>query len=337
LALAPSWQLSPLLSHSAIISHHITFDVHQGHIQALYPYYLYVFVVRFMYKPRDVVMKQTLRFLLLLSLTILIVGCKLAVINVEGGEVHSDANGTCVAGLVCIVEVTDPNFSESFTAIPDTGWHFEKWNSGDGFLCAGSTDHTCTLSFQGHEESKAVEAMVASPETFYLMPIFKPYTSVITVNGKQWAQAGFFLNLTWDQINAVCPAGKCKDNGSLNGIDMTGWTWASIDDVKALFNVYIGYDALGPEADSFDDLTGEALERFFEDGLRPTADEIYKSWRVIEWRVMLRDKQPSDRVGRAHAFLVYEREDGALDVASFAVVFEDDDEAAYQAGAAFYR
>ena len=61
-------------------------------------------------------------------------------------------------------------------------------------------------------------------------------TDTIFVNGKEWAQVDLFTNLSWDDINAVCPAGMC--NGTLNGYDMSGWTWASSRDLQALFNEF---------------------------------------------------------------------------------------------------
>ena len=147
-------------------------------------------------------MKQMSRIFLLLSITALIAGCKLAVIVVEGGEVQSTVSGVCVASAICIVDVTDPNFFETFTAVPDEGWYFHRWNSGNGFFCGGSTDLTCTLSFQGHEESKAVEDMVASSEGFYLMPVFRPGQDIITVDGKEWLQPNLFTNISWHDIKA---------------------------------------------------------------------------------------------------------------------------------------
>jgi hypothetical protein len=214
-------------------------------------------------------MKHTLKFILLICIATLMAGCKLAVIVVEGGEVQSAGSGICVEGTICIVDVDDPYFSETFTAIPDEGWYFHKWNSGDRFFCGDSTDPDCTLSFEGHEESKAVEDMVASSETFYLMPVFKPYKDVIAVDGKQWLQVDLFTNLSWNDINAVCPAGVCS--GVLNGIDVTGWTWASINDVNQLFNYYIGIDVMGPGPDSYQESLDSAwATAFFSDGWRPT-------------------------------------------------------------------
>jgi hypothetical protein len=169
--------------------------------------------------------------------------------------------------------VNDTNFSERFAAIPDDGWYFQKWNSGDRFFCGDSTDLICTLSFQGHEDSKAVEDMVASTEVFYIMPVFKQFPDMIAVDGKQWYQPYLFTELSWAEINAVCPAGECA--GVLNGYDMTGWTWASIKDVNALFNYYIGSEVLGPGPDEFFEIyTSAWATAFFRDGWQPTYREL---------------------------------------------------------------
>ena len=297
-------------------------------------------------------MKLTSRICLLLSIAVLMTGCKLAVIVVEGGEVLSTGSGTCVAGDICIVDVTDPNFSETFTAVPDTDWYFQKWNSGDRFFCGDATEPVCTLSFQGREESKAVEDMVASSEVFYLMPIFKPYQDTVRVDGKEWLQPNLFLNLSWDEINAVCPAGVCGDSGTLNGYDMTGWTWASVDDVKALFNVYIVDDTLDADTNYYQDIGGLATNRFFEDGWRPTFDGPQLDSITTEWRVMLRDIEPygiaGRKVGSALALRAYamdfsEYEDtgsvapAELLGASFSAGVRGSGDAYHLTGAAFYR
>lgn len=48
-----------------------------------------------------------------------------------------------------------------------------------------------------------------------------------------WAQIDLFKNLSWNEISAVCPppTGECREGGILNGLDMTGMTWASWDEV----------------------------------------------------------------------------------------------------------
>jgi hypothetical protein len=132
----------------------------------------------------------------------------------------------------------------NFYAIPDSGWYFQKWNSGDRLFCADSTNPVCRLSLEWSVGNAVIEEAVASSETFYLMPVFKPSKDTIVVDDKEWFQPSLFQNLSWNSINVVCPKGICA--GVLNGYDMSGWTWASVDDLNALFNYYIGFDALGP-------------------------------------------------------------------------------------------
>ena len=54
--------------------------------------------------------KLLLRMFLLLSIAVLIAGCKLAVINVEGGSVLSDVSGTCLIGTM--MSMPSPSLSE---------------------------------------------------------------------------------------------------------------------------------------------------------------------------------------------------------------------------------
>lgn len=188
--------------------------------------------------------------LVLLSMS----GCKLASVVVEGGEVQSVSSGTCIAGSVCIHQVTDSNYSETFIAVPDPGWRFEKWNDGDGFLCQSDpTNRVCVVSNVGSAGNAIIEAIIASDETFYIMPIFKEGLATVVADGKEWAQPVQLGALSWDEISAACPAGTCA--GTLNSFDMTGWTWATVDDVNSLFNAYIGTNELGPGPDSTVDST----------------------------------------------------------------------------------
>ena len=68
---------------------------------------------------------------------------------------------------------------------------------------------------------------------------------------KEWLQPADFKAVTigiedgWPAVNLVCPAptGVCIDGGMLNGIDVTGYTWASLDDFNELI---MGYGGPGP-------------------------------------------------------------------------------------------
>ena len=90
------------------------------------------------------------------------------------------------------------------------------------------------------DDRELIEALRASSEIFYLMPIFKEYPRVILGNeprtilaeGKNqlWLDPGDFLGYSYDQVAEVCPEGICS--GSLPGstIDLTGHIWASGDE-----------------------------------------------------------------------------------------------------------
>ena len=183
---------------------------------------------------------QTLKVILLIALTSLIAGCKLAVIVVQGGEVQSVGSGTCLAGDICIHEIDADNFSEAFTAVPETGWEFVRWNSGDDFLCGGQTNTVCALTNVGSGAIPAAQAIIDSEMAYYIMPIFTfvglPVDGIKGADGNEWAQPGTFSGVSRSQLEAACPAGVCS--GMLNGYNVDGWNWASGPMVAALFNSY---------------------------------------------------------------------------------------------------
>jgi hypothetical protein len=63
-------------------------------------------------------------------------------------------------------------------------------------------------------------------------------TDTVVVEDREWAQSDLFTNLSWDEINAVCPDGVCIDGGTLNGLLMTDWLWASIADIELMLSTY---------------------------------------------------------------------------------------------------
>lgn len=186
-----------------------------------------------------------------LTLALLIVsGCKVAVIVVEGGEVQSGASGTCPSGDVCINQVVDTTYMETFTAVPDAGWQFVKWNDGDGFICGDLVNPVCVVSNVAGAGIPAVEAIVATDKVLYLMPVFEELPldtivdTVVANDGNEWAQPDLFNGLTHVEILAACPSGACS--GFLNGWNMDGWTLATAQQVLDLFNSYFFVAAAPP-------------------------------------------------------------------------------------------
>jgi hypothetical protein len=235
-------------------------------------------------------MNQVLKLLLLVSIAALMTACKLAVIVVEGGEVQSVGSGTCLEGSICIHQVDDTSYTETFTAVPNSGWVFEKWNSGGGFFCGKSTNPTCTLSLEGTAGNADFEALVASDKTFYIMPIFvqpQQMADAVTVDGKYWLQPLDFARdpYTYDKLSALCPDGVCS--GSLPGdtFDLTGYTWASIEEVSALFNAY-GVDP--PFTGPFQKREEQTVATEFMEDFRSSSDlGVSFVWGIV------RDRPPS--------------------------------------------
>jgi len=134
--------------------------------------------------------------------------------------------------------------------------------------------------------------MVPSSEMYYLMPVFKEVSPFVEVNGKLWAQPGLFSEISWNDIEAVCPNPTGLCTGDLNGIDLNGWTWASVDDVTALFNYYIGSDVLGPAPVSYFEYDSEWAPAFFSDGWARTNMHESSRLKVVEgWLRSLHDDQ----------------------------------------------
>lgn len=126
----------------------------------------------------------------------------------------------------------------------------------------------CPLDSDGDGVIDDLDSCPFDPDPNCFTPV--AITDVTYVGSTQWAQPDLFVNLTWTEINAVCPAGVCADGATLNGYDMTGWRWANADEVNAVFNFYLGTNAIGPGPDYL----------FVKDA--PWATAIFDAgWRVV--------------------------------------------------------
>ena len=119
--------------------------------------------------------KHTARVILVLSLLALLPGCKLALVVVEGGSLGSDSGlYSCQEGNNCLIEITSADFTETFIALPNEGYEFVKWLSGDNMLCGGSTDPRCVVDNRPLASVPGADAVITSDRTFYLLPVFSP-------------------------------------------------------------------------------------------------------------------------------------------------------------------
>ena len=106
-------------------------------------------------------------------------------------------------------------------------------------------------------------------------------------DGRLWAQPDLFQGLNWNDVNAVCPDGICA--GTLQGYDMEGWVWASVDDANTLVNQFNGSVLLGPGPDSAEvgPTPSAAWEIAMQDAGVRTTFEINVGW-IID--TLLRDE-----------------------------------------------
>jgi hypothetical protein len=121
----------------------------------------------------------------------------------------------------------------------------------------------------------------------------RPITDTVTADGKEWLQPADFLGYTYDQVSVTCPAGVCS--GTLPGstFDLTGYTWASIDEVSALFNSYgLSQPFTGPFQERFNDPNVNAA---IAQDFAITAEECYGDCPVTFLFVagMVRDPAPA--------------------------------------------
>jgi hypothetical protein len=116
-------------------------------------------------------------------------------------------------------------------------------------------------------------AVQAAPRSFkrfiliglalWLIGSIGPAMSGPVADGKEWFQPADITGFSWNDFNAVCGGGGAC-TGSVGTTDLTGWTWASVDDVNALFNRYIGSNQLsGPS--SYQEVDSAWAPAFFSD------------------------------------------------------------------------
>ncbi len=95
-----------------------------------------------------------------------------------------------------------------------------------------------------------VTTTTPSPDGAFIMPWIRTLAVIFTLfstaalaqpvikDGKEWLQPADFVNLSWDDVAVVCDPVTGLCDGTLKTVDVTGYTWASVDEVSGLFNSY---------------------------------------------------------------------------------------------------
>lgn len=115
-------------------------------------------------------MARLAKHLVLIATALALTGCKLAVMVSSGGYVES-SSGTrdCTGPDYCEFVITDPAFSETFTAVPRPGYSFVGWQDGNGFICTNEGGTSCTVAMPNETIGAAVVALFS---TASIRPVF---------------------------------------------------------------------------------------------------------------------------------------------------------------------
>ncbi len=124
-----------------------------------------------------------LRLLTILSLVILLAGCRIVILLPPAGGfvvVLPDEiliNRDNVSGF--LINVRGFDFDKTFYAIPEPGWYFSHWDHGEKNFCGG-TNTPCRLRTDVLEGSEEAERILQSNEEFYLKPVFRRIVLPVT-------------------------------------------------------------------------------------------------------------------------------------------------------------
>ncbi|MEM6584032.1 MAG: hypothetical protein AAF699_22350 [Pseudomonadota bacterium] len=112
------------------------------------------------------------RYLCTLLLLFLVAGCKIKIIVPEGATVHSlSGDYQCAGPAICLIDVSDTGFDETFTVTAPPGQRFSAWRTAERFLCGGGTTdcRLFTTTFPG----TPLMAVLNTDDEFSLEPIFE--------------------------------------------------------------------------------------------------------------------------------------------------------------------
>jgi len=123
---------------------------------------------------------QKIRTVMILLMSFFLAACKIEIFVPEGGRVESES-GTynCSSGETCYVDVTDLFFNETFIAVAEDGYWFQKWYKGNRYFC-GNKSEPCSLFTADFDGNALLEAFLQREDVFYLQPLFRSDTAKAT-------------------------------------------------------------------------------------------------------------------------------------------------------------
>jgi len=186
------------------------------------------------------------------------------------GSAGCSASGNISPRLFEYGYTMDLTFTGATCALPDqTFWGTAVYDPDRNWLLVGltgfSNETALGLVFYGHkvegfdfdgdgladsEDADDDNDGVDDPDDDCPRDTNRNCPHTVLANGLEWLQPSAFSDghQHWSDINRVCRAvvgGVCQ--GTLEGLDLHGWTWASSAEVRALFNAF-GFETAPPEA-----------------------------------------------------------------------------------------
>jgi FG-GAP repeat len=179
-------------------------------------------------------MKQTLKFCLLVMIVALIVGCKVEITVPQHGTVVTESGDySCKANQTCVIDVVDSYFDQLFVAKPDEGFEFSHWKNRNSGLCGGLIK-PCHLATLGFEDNPSLLEILESNRVFYLEPAFANTWSLAgeKIFGEERGdQSGASVSLSADgnrlAIGAWGNKGKLTEASDVGQVRVFAWTGAA--------------------------------------------------------------------------------------------------------------
>jgi hypothetical protein len=97
----------------------------------------------------------------------------LDVVVPEGGQVISESGkNDCFENQTCPIDVSDAEFDEQFTAVPNDDYYFTGWKDSSGKLCGGRGTKPCRLTTKLFAGNDALMSLLDSDNVYYIEPAF---------------------------------------------------------------------------------------------------------------------------------------------------------------------
>ncbi len=143
--------------------------------------------------------------LVVAAITLILSACKVSVEVPVGGSVSS-ASGAydCPEDSVCVIEVVDLFFDETFTAVPADGYVFTAWKKRERGFYGAKTNPSVRLYTTG---LTFLEDFLEQDEVYYLEPTFRkisgPSSDLFTIDasGTTLTMNGEIQSNTLDEFN----------------------------------------------------------------------------------------------------------------------------------------